>query len=465
MKSGALFQYTRTSPYLRYIIAFALVAVATIIKLTLLAPIGSSTPYLLYFAVVLFVARYYGNAAALCSGFLAALAITYFFIPPLLSFRISSNNLLQVIAFFCECVFIAWLSNHLERATRQIVENQKRFQILIEKSSVGIMMVQLDGRIIYSSPSVTDITGYNNMDLESSDIWSFLMSEEITDVKEKFYSIASCPGRTVKVLHRVRHRKGSIIWVESAITNLIEEPLVNSVIINFSDVTERVIRDQQMEDFIGIASHELKTPLTSLKAYTQVLEMRMKKENNATSTILVNKIDKQINRVVAMIFDLLDVTKLQSGIMHLNKERFELNEMICDVVESIQNTTDSHQIITDLAPAVLIDADKNRINQVITNLLSNAIKYSPDADTVNLSTKIEGNFIVVYVKDRGIGISKSEIDKIFDRFYRVDRIRESYQGLGLGLYISYQIIAGHGGKMGVYSEESNGSTFWFSLPL
>lgn len=465
MENSSFFRHTTKSGYVRYIVSFLLVAAATVVKLTLFNAIGSKTPFLLYFAVLIFIVRYYGKWPAVFASIMTTAVICYFFYPPYYSFSISSNDALQLSLFLIECFILTSLGDYMDRSIRRINEKQRTFRILIEKSSDGIMMIKLDGQVTYGSPSVKRITGYSAEDFSGINFWTILLPEELTNVKEKFYSVASHPGRTTRFQHQIIHKSGSPIWVESTVTNLMEEPSVKSMVVSFTDVTERVVRDQQMEDFIGIASHELKTPLTSLKAYTQVLEMRMKKEENITSAILVNKIDKQINRVVSMIFDLLDVTKLQSGIMNLNKVHFDLNDLVAEIIESMQNAGQKHQITADLAQTVTVVGDKDRIGQVLTNLISNGMKYSPDADSILITTKMEDGFVVIYVKDHGIGIPESEVHQIFNRFYRVNSVKESFQGLGLGLYISSQIIARHGGKMGVSSKEDEGSTFWFSLPL
>lgn len=465
MGDFVFFEQTNKPAYLKYVTAFLLVTAATGLKIGLFPTMGSETPFLLYFAVIIIVTRYNGTWPAIFASILAAIAINYFFLSPYNSFRLSSNEALQTVFFLAECFLLASLSFIQDRTLKRIGENQKMFQILIEKSSDGIMMLKLDGEIIYSNPSVAGITGYSPEDLRSKQLWSLLLPEEVTNVKERFYQIASHPDKSIQFLHQLKHKNGHPIWIDNTIINLIEEPLVKCLVINFTNVTYRVEHERQMEDFIGIASHELKTPLTSLKAYTQVLEMRMKKENNTTSAILVNKIDRQINRVVGMIFNLLDVTKLQSGVMNLNVSDFDFNDLVYEIAEGIQGSCQQHQIITDLGSSAVVHGDKERIGQVLTNLISNAIKYSPDANSVCITTAIEDNVLKTFVTDYGIGIPESEIRSVFARFYRVQSVKESFQGLGLGLFISSQIIERHGGEMGVVSKVNEGSTFWFSLPL
>jgi signal transduction histidine kinase len=151
--------------------------------------------------------------------------------------------------------------------------------------------------------------------------------------------------------------------------------------------------------------------------------------------------------------------------MYLKKETFQLNDLVSEVAESLSSVHQTHQIELLLDRNISVRGDRTRINQVLVNLITNGIKYSPSSDKLLVQTAIMDDVVTVYVKDSGIGISESEIKNLFSRFYRVSSVRESYQGLGLGLYISNQIIEQHHGKMGVESEEDKGSVFWFRLPL
>jgi len=214
-----------------------------------------------------------------------------------------------------------------------------------------------------------------------------------------------------------------------------------------------------------VASHELKTPLTSLKAFTQVLESRFKNSTDTSSHEIITKIDYQVNRIVSMINDMLDVSSLQAGGLNFNIAKFDLNDLVDEIGQNLQQTTKKHRIVIDLAPIGVIPGDRERIGQVVNNLIANAIKYSPNAIEINVTSKIEEYKITVSVQDHGIGIPAAEQKSIFEKFYRVGNSQKAFQGLGLGLFICYQIVDIHKGKIGVISQEGEGSTFWFSLPL
>jgi PAS domain S-box-containing protein len=232
------------------------------------------------------------------------------------------------------------------------------------------------------------------------------------------------------------------------------------------DVSKQVPLQQQKDEFLGIASHELKTPVTSIKAYAQVLEKMIRNEGDEKKAGMVRKMDLQLNRLTGLIGDLLDVTKIQSGKMTFNPTRFDFDLAVNEIVEEMQHITSQHRIKTKLNTNSMVYFDRERIGQVITNFLSNAIKYSTDAHQIDVNTYIQDNEVVLSVHDYGIGISKELQHLVFDQFYRVGGyLQHTYPGLGLGLYISSEIIKNEGGRIWVESEEGEGSTFCFALKI
>ena len=231
------------------------------------------------------------------------------------------------------------------------------------------------------------------------------------------------------------------------------------------DITEQKELERQKENFLGIASHELKTPVTSIKAYAQVLLQLFSKKGDTNAVNQLKKMDLQINKLTNLISDLLDVTKIQAGKLQMNKEKFSVNELIYETVEELQRTSEKHTIETDLSRNYMVYGDKERIGQVLTNLITNAIKYSPDADSVCISTKLKDGKIHVCIRDFGVGIPDDKKEQVFDQFYRVTGSkRDTFPGLGLGLYISKQIINRSGGDLWVEPVSGKGSSFCFTLP-
>ncbi len=221
---------------------------------------------------------------------------------------------------------------------------------------------------------------------------------------------------------------------------------------------------KQKDDFLSIASHELRTPITSLKVLSQMLHEKFTNENHDISVI--GKMNAQIEKLTLLVNDVLQTTNLQSSGLEYKMQHFKLNELIVAECDEVQKVTTSHQLVIKQNDPAQVCADKGRIAQVLINLFTNAIKYSPKGGEIEISSKVENNTITCTVRDFGIGIPEEQLSRIFERFYRVSgQNRETYPGLGLGLYIAKDIITGHKGTIGVNSTNGMESSFYFSLPL
>ncbi|HWZ01952.1 MAG TPA: ATP-binding protein [Mucilaginibacter sp.] len=225
----------------------------------------------------------------------------------------------------------------------------------------------------------------------------------------------------------------------------------------------RAAAEAKKDEFFNMVSHEFKTPLTNIKAINQLLEKTTDKANKHYPFIL--NAGHSIKRLEKLIADLLDVTKINSGQIDLNIATFYFPDALTNSISNIQLTANNHEILLENSVDILYAGDQFRIEQVLANLLTNAIKYSPDADKVLVSAKIESENIVVCVQDFGIGIAKKEINQLFQRFYRVSETAMLFQGVGLGLFIAAEIIKKHKGTFTITSEPGQGSNFCFTLPL
>ena len=232
------------------------------------------------------------------------------------------------------------------------------------------------------------------------------------------------------------------------------------------------LKDELKNNFIRMASHELKTPITSMQGYVQLLLAAYKEDNEKNLSPLfvrssLNSIEKQIKRLTRLISELLDLSKIDAGQLKLNTELFSLNELAIDIVQDILHTNPHHSINLFHNLECGIYGDKDRIGQVLTNLLTNAIKYSPSSEKIDIwIKKATDNKVAISVKDYGIGIHKNEQDKIFERFYRINSPEmETYPGFGIGLFIAKDIVQKHNGELTVESEIKKGSVFTFTLPV
>jgi len=232
----------------------------------------------------------------------------------------------------------------------------------------------------------------------------------------------------------------------------------------FTDIDDQKQAVKRKDEFISIASHELKTPLTTIKAYVQLLDRSIPSDD--PTRMYVERTLAQVQKLDNLIVDLLDLSKIESGKLKFNKKMFSFETTVSNAVEMIRQTYPDYSVLRNGAADVEIYGDEMRIEQVIINFLTNAVKYSPDVKDIQLEAAVDpAGSVSVRVKDYGIGIRKEHQSDIFSKFYRVEESAGRFQGLGIGLYICAEIIRRHEGAYGVESEPGHGSTFYFSLPM
>ena len=254
----------------------------------------------------------------------------------------------------------------------------------------------------------------------------------------------------VKTFYRIYEQSRALNEMQ---TKLLEE-------IEFRKEAER-----KKDEFISIASHELKTPMTSIKGYIQLLERSLDKEDLETTRVRLHKVQNQVEKLNLLVADLLDISKIESGKLKFNKKYFSFDKILDHIIEVMQQANPEVEFLKKGQINTEIFGDEMRIEQVIINFITNAIKYAPDSDEVHFTSELRGDEIYFSVKDFGIGMAKEHQQQIFDKFYRVEETSERFQGLGIGLYICQEIIERHEGKIGVNSEPDEGSEFYFTIPL
>ncbi|HTK08637.1 MAG TPA: CheR family methyltransferase [Ktedonobacteraceae bacterium] len=239
-----------------------------------------------------------------------------------------------------------------------------------------------------------------------------------------------------------------------------------SVLLALEDITERKAREKQKEEaFIGIASHELKTPLTSLKAYAELLLTRFAQTNDEGAVQLLHKMERQIDKLILLVAELLDITQIETGQLRIRRELVDLATIVRESIETLEHMTPTQTMVIEGKGNYQVHADPERLRVVVSNLLSNAIKYAPASTSIVVKIAEEREEIILSVQDSGPGIEPDKHKHLFERFYRVSgSAEETYPGLGLGLYITAEIVKGHGGRIWVESEKGKGTTFFVTLP-
>lgn len=242
-----------------------------------------------------------------------------------------------------------------------------------------------------------------------------------------------------------------------------EEGLIVKWVGSFTDIDEQKQAAQKKDEFLTIASHELKTPLTSIKAYVQLLEQLIPDENNTKS--YVSRTLLQVNKLDNLVNDLLDISKIESDKLKFELTIINFEDILSATLDILHQIYPKHTIVKKGNAAVNIMGNAVRLEQVIINFLTNAIKYAPDSTEIHVFTELKNNNEFYFaVQDFGIGISKEDQDQIFGKFFRVNQSAKHIQGLGIGLYICSEILKMHAAKFGVKSEPGMGSVFYFTLP-
>ena len=245
----------------------------------------------------------------------------------------------------------------------------------------------------------------------------------------------------------------------------LEGQFKDQILLAIEDITEKREIERRKDDFLSIASHELKTPLTTIKGYVQAMERMIPDNASDRFKNMLGKTSQYLDRLNNLIAELLDVSRIQTGNIELHKIPFDFDKMVKETVDAIQSASVNHKILITGYSGISVSADESHIIQVLNNLLSNAIKYAPEADQVYVHISKVSEFVKVSVTDEGMGISSEDQKKIFERFFRAGEIQQRFPGMGIGLYICEQIIKNHNGTLWVESEKGKGSTFSFTLPI
>ena len=342
---------------------------------------------------------------------------------------------------------------------KKIEEAEERARLAIEAAQLGTFDFDIANAINISSSRLYEIFNIPENSTHS-DFVKRIHPEDLI-IREKAISEALKTG-SLFYEARLIHADGSLHWIRIEGKVLFDKDGKPYRMLGTAlDITNFKEQDLKREEYIAIASHELKNPLTTLRLSMQLI---LKTEEEQARTVLYNKAGMQINRIISLTDELLNVSKISSGILDLNKEKFNLQDCIAECIETFLAGSQKNKIALTGNPSIIINGDRFRIEQVLINLLSNASKYSPPGSPIQINVLPENEELTISVRDHGIGIDADKIPDLFKKFIRIHPDRH-IAGYGLGLYISKQIIEKHGGRIGVESEKGKGSLFWFTIPM
>jgi len=360
-------------------------------------------------------------------------------------------------------VFTGVIVDVTERKAAELAlkESGELFRFLADAIPHKIWTSDPEGRATYYNQGWYDYAGIAGFEALREQIWDMLHPDDRA-IAAVAWPEAMKRGEDVAVEHRLRRHDGEYRWHLSRYSAHKDAGGQIQLWVGTStDIHEQKENEQRKDEFLSIASHELKTPLTSIKAFNQLMK---RVPTEAPLTGFIDKSAEHIYRLERLISDLLDVTKINAGKMNYALESFLFSQLLRDSIANMQYNA-THELILQSAPDINFTGDRLRLEQVMNNFLTNAAKYSPDGTRILVNGKQQDDSIMVSVQDFGIGIAPENLDKLFDRYYRVDNTAMRFEGLGLGLFISSEILKRHQGSFWIESELGKGSTFYFRLPL
>lgn len=345
-----------------------------------------------------------------------------------------------------------------------VLEFKNRLEIAMDASRLGSTEVNLATGTMESTPQFKYNFGFlPEEEFNYSDLYEAILPEYREHIRGLVQEAIRTNG-IYKAEYPIKWKDGSIHWIQANGRPRYDKNGVADRMVGMTtEITDKKLAEQRKDDFLSVASHELKTPLTAVKASIQLLNRIKDKPYSQTHIRLIEQSDKGIEKMCLLIDDLLNMSRLGQDQLMLEYKKFNLYEMLNKSCHHVR-LENKHQLILKSNESLEIFADEHRIEQVVVNLVNNAVKYAKESPEIHIFAESFDDHIKVSVQDFGQGISESVIPNLFDRYYRADHLGASYSGLGLGLYICSEIIKKHSGTIGVDSKIGEGSTFWFTIP-
>ena len=350
---------------------------------------------------------------------------------------------------------------------REIIEEKEELEHVIESVYAGIVMVHQNGRVMQMNSSARTMFGVDQGERLTGDYVSIVKNEAVQALINKALEETDELEEEISMPVPGDDENERIYQVQTALVRGEDQSVIGVVAI-FNDITEIRSIERMKTAFVSTVSHELRTPLTSIKGFISTLLQDVDGFYDAdTVHEFYTIIDQECDRLTRLISDLLNVSRIEAGrALDLNPGQVNLSEVVEKVVAAQKSYTNKHEFEIDLDPNLpTIVADNDKVDQILTNLTNNAVKYSPKGGIITVTGKPEDGVVRISVSDQGMGIPKEHIEKLFDRFHRIDnRDTRKVGGTGIGLYLVKHLVEAHGGKIWVESEEGQGSSFIFELP-
>jgi len=353
-------------------------------------------------------------------------------------------------------------------AAVKIERAEESLRMAIDAAGLGTYFINVIDRIFYPSPKLKEFFGFGPDEEVPYEAAINQIHPDYRQAAADLVEAAITKGVIFDMEYPIiGHSDGKIRWVRGIGTVQPDEKGINRYFTGvLHEITEQKQDEIRKNDFIGMVSHELKTPLTSLTAIVQVLNARFKNSEDKFVPGALEKANLQVKRMNNMINGFLNISRFESGKILIEKHLFDIDQLLQEMIEESQLTVTTHQIEFSGCGELEVYADRDKISSVISNLLTNAVKYSPKGTLISCTCVATDQMATVSVKDEGIGLKPEDMERVFDRFFRVETNHTRHiSGFGIGLYLSAEIIQRHDGKIWVESESGVGSTFYFSLPL
>jgi two-component system phosphate regulon sensor histidine kinase PhoR len=350
------------------------------------------------------------------------------------------------------------MSVNLNWMVARLAEDRSRLQTILSTMTDGVVMTDETGNVVRANPAAERFFGFKHEECLGCSLIQLVRDHEVDDLLKQ--CIATEKQQSLQFESRQAKQFFRVVA-----TPIIAQKLTG-VLLLFQDLTEMHNLQLVRREFIANISHELKTPLASIKAIVETLQDGAIEDKEVARDFL-SKIDNEVNSMIEMVNDLLELSRIEMGKAELKLEQVNLNALVRETILRLAPLAERKQILVTSEPALglpPVTADKYMVGEVVTNILQNAIKFTPPGGRVRVFSRLEGDNAAVSISDTGIGIGPEDMPHIFERFYKADKARHS-EGSGLGLSIARHIIQVHGGRIWVESELGKGSIFSFTLPL